>query len=58
MCDPEQVEKMGNAMNILEALNGRLLRVASNRKKSNYFSRIWIHLKISKVIDFIDKLVM
>ncbi len=48
-------EKLGNALNLLEALNGFLLKKAPSRK--SYQSRIWIHLKIEKVIAFMDGVV-
>ena len=45
-------ETLGLGLNLLEGLNGLLLHKASTRK--SYFSRVWIHQKIEKIIELMD----
>ncbi len=52
MVSVKESEKLGNALNMLEALNGFLLKKAPKRK--SFYSRIWIHLEIEKVIEFMN----
>ena len=55
MVSVKESEQLGNALNMLEALNGLLLKKAPSRKR--YQGRIWISLKIEKVIEFMDGVV-
>lgn len=55
MVSVDESEKIGNLLNVLEALNGLLLKKASKRK--SFISRVWIHLKIEKVIELMDEVV-
>jgi len=55
MVSVEESEKLGNALNILEALNGLLLLKAPSSK--SFYGRVWIHLKIEKIIKIMDSVV-
>ena len=50
--DAKENETLGLGLNLLESLNGLLLHKASTRK--SYFSRVWIHQKIEKIIELMD----
>ena len=51
--NPEENEKLGLGLNLLEALNGMLLNIT----KRNYSTvrKVFIHLKIEKVIELMDE---
>ncbi len=56
MVSVKESEQLGKALNMLEALNGLLLKKAPKRK--SFHSRIFIYMKIEKVIAFMDKVVV
>lgn len=51
--NPEENEKLGLALNLIEALN--MLALTKAPKRKSYFGRIWIHLKIQEVINLMDQ---
>lgn len=55
MVSVKESEQLGNAINILEALNSMILKMT----KRNYsaIKKVFIHLKIEKVIEFMDNVV-
>jgi hypothetical protein len=55
MVSVEESEKLGNALNILEALNKNLLKYSPKRIPNRYWRTVFTHLKIEKVIKFIDE---
>lgn len=55
MVNVKESEQLGNALNMLEALNGFLLKKAPSRK--SFYARIWINQEITKVIEFMDSVV-
>ncbi|MHA1380713.1 MAG: hypothetical protein ACTSRG_20280 [Candidatus Helarchaeota archaeon] len=54
--NPEENERLGLAINLLEAYNNLLLYKAPKRK--SYVSRVWIHQKIEKVIELMDNVLV
>lgn len=56
MVSVKESELLGNAINMLEALNGMILKMT----KRNYsaIKKIFIHLKIEKVIEFMDSIIL
>jgi len=56
MVSVKESEQLGNAMNILEALNQLLLKKAI--KNNSFNSIFWIKQKIDNVILFIDGVVL
>lgn len=55
MVSVKESEQLGNAINILEALNNMLLKMTKRTYSAN--RKMFIHLKIEKVIEFMDSVV-
>ena len=52
MVNVKESEQLGNAINILEALNGLLLKMTKRTYSAN--RKVFICIKIEKVIEFMD----